>query len=111
MKHADELFAFDNRPSTSALVSTTWTTTSGREETMLSVAGTQWGLVVTQQASGTTVTVLGPETRAAPAPVPEDAEFFGIVFTLGTFMPGVDMRRLVDGAVHIPTASPRTFRL
>ena len=111
MKRADELFAFDNRPSSSALVSSTWGTTSGREGTMLSVAGTQWGMVFTHQAAGTTVTVLGPETRAAAAPVPEDAEFFGIAFTLGTFMPGHDMRRLVDGAVHVTADSPTSFRL
>ncbi len=65
----------------------------------------QWEMVVTRQRAGTWMTVRGPETRASAAHIPADAEFFGISFALGTFMPRLSMRRLVDGAFNLPPAS------
>jgi hypothetical protein len=64
---------------------------------------------VTRQKGRTYLTVRGPETKAIPAPIPEDAEFFGIAFKLGTFMPHMPARILVDGETHLPGASSKTF--
>lgn len=111
MKRAVELFAFEERSSTSPLVTTTWSTTSERERSFISVAVSQWEIVVTRQAAATWLTVRGPETRASTAPIPEDAEFFGVVFSHGTFMPGLDMRRLVGRSLTFPSVSGTSFRL
>ncbi len=111
MKRAVELFTFEGVPSGSRHVSAAWRTYSEPEpeEPMMSVAVTNWEVVVTRQASGTWVTVRGPESRASAAPVPAGAEFFGIQFALGTFLPQVDMRHLVDRSWTLPMASDSSF--
>lgn len=109
MKRAAELFAFETGSSTSPLVTTTWQTTSGLEGPFISVAVPHWEMVVTRQESGAWLSVRGPETRATTAPVPADAEIFGIQFSLGTFMPALPMRRLVDGSLTLPVTSGRSF--
>jgi AraC-like DNA-binding protein len=48
------------------------------------------------------VTVRGPETRATPVAAPAHAEFFGIRFALGTFLPSLPPGRLVDGSLTLP---------
>src|SRR5262245_35306303 len=113
MQRAVELFTFDEVPPTSAHVSGARRTSSDPEpvNAFLSVAVTQWEIVVTRQAESTSVTLRGPESRATAAPIPADAEFFGISFTLGTFMPAVDLQRLVDRSLTLPMASATTFWL
>jgi AraC-like DNA-binding protein len=62
-------------------------------------------MVVTRQAAATWLTVRGPETKATSAPIPDDAEFFGIQFSLGTFMPTLDLRQLVDRSLMLRATS------
>jgi hypothetical protein len=111
MKRADELFAFEERPSSSPLIGTVWTTRSEPEESFISVAVSPWEIVVTRHAAGTWLTVRGPETKATTAPIPEEAEFFGIQFTLGTFMPILPLRQLVDRSLTLPPATSTSFLL
>jgi AraC-like DNA-binding protein len=68
-------------------------------------------MVVTKSQGITILTVRGPETIAMPAPVPEDAEFFGIIFKLGTFMPDLPNSMLVDGELHLPETAGRSVWL
>ena len=89
MKRAVELFAFEGRSSRSPFVEQTWQTQSEPEESFISVAASHWEMVVTRQRGAARLTVRGPETKATTVPIPEDAEFFGIQFSLGTFMPGL----------------------
>jgi hypothetical protein len=102
-------FTFDSRFSDSPLVDFIWRTTSEGGGFFTSVAESHWGIVVTRQKGRTYLTVRGPETKAVPAPIPEDAEFFGIAFKLGTFMPHLPARILVDGETNLPGASSKTF--
>ena len=111
MKRAVELFALETRPSRSSLVEETWLTRSTRQETFISVAASHWEMVVTRQRGAGRLTVRGPETRATTLPIPQDAEFFGIQFSVGTFMPGLPPGRLVDRAVTLPAASGGSFWL
>ena len=106
MKRAAELFVIDEWGSDCRYVEKAWTTHSEPEPAFISVAVSRWQVVVTTQGDGSQLTIRGPETRATVAPIPADAEFFGIVFSLGTFMPGVGLARLVDRAVTLPTATP-----
>jgi hypothetical protein len=110
MKRADELFAWTARRSSSSLISTIWQTESVPAESFISVAVSHWEMVVTRQGSATWLTVRGPETKATLAPIPQDAEFFGIQFSLGTFMPSLPLRQLVDRSWRSPM-SHRSFWL
>jgi hypothetical protein len=111
MKRAVELFALEARSSRSPLVEETWQARSEPEESFISVAVTHWEMVVTRQRGAARLTVRGPETRATTVPIPQDAEFFGIHFSVGTFMPGLPPGRLVDRAVTLPAATGGSFWL
>jgi AraC-like DNA-binding protein len=102
-------FIFDTRASDSPFVEAIWRTQSSGGGTFVSLAESHWGLVVTNQNGKTNLTVLGPETKAMSAPVPEDAEFIGIVFKLGTFMPHLPVSSLVDKVANLPEATDKSF--
>lgn len=105
-------FDFDSRPSASPLVEVIWRTRIERDaDSFISVAVTQWEMVITKQYGRATCTIRGPETKASPAPIPQDAEFFGITFRLGTFMPRLPIGNLVNGGVHLPGATGQFFWL
>jgi len=105
VKRAVDLFVLDEWASDSRFVQRAWRTHSVPEPTFISVAASHWEIVVTTQRGVTQVTIRGPETRATTVPIPDDAEFFGIEFSLGTFMPGLPPARLVDRAVTLPSAT------
>ncbi|HWM21459.1 MAG TPA: helix-turn-helix domain-containing protein [Ilumatobacteraceae bacterium] len=111
MKRAVELFAMDRRSSTSSFVEETWWTRSEPEVSFISVAVIHWEMVVTRHRDAARMTVRGPETKATTVPIPQDAEFFGIQFSLGTFMPTLQPSRLVDRALTMPQATSTSFWL
>jgi AraC-like DNA-binding protein len=111
MKRAVELFALKARSSRSSLVAQTWQARSEPEESFISVAATHWEMVVTRQRGAAHLTVRGPETRATAMPIPQDAEFFGIEFSAGTFMPDLPPGRLVDRTLTLPQVSDMSFWL
>jgi hypothetical protein len=71
------------------------------------------GEVVSSHGGGTRLTVRGPETKATPAfCAVADGEWFGIVFTLGTFMPHLPPGRVSDRRdAELPAATKRSFWL
>ncbi|MBO0789895.1 MAG: AraC family transcriptional regulator [Ktedonobacteraceae bacterium] len=105
------IFAFDERPSDSPFIETIWRTQSERPGTFISRAVSHWEMVVTKQNGRITVCVRGPETKATLAHCPEHAEFFGIQFKLGTFMPQLPTGNLLDGDITLPEATTRSFWL
>jgi hypothetical protein len=111
MDRATRLFHFEQRGSDSPFAQKVWRTRSEPVETFISVAVSHWEMVVTRQRGQTSLTVRGPETRATTAPIPQEAEFFGIQFRLGAFMPCLPVGRLVDGALTLPAATGRSFWL
>jgi hypothetical protein len=111
LARAVRLFSFEERDPESKLASKVWRTRSVPHRAFISVAVPRWELVVTRQRGRTRLTVRGPETRASTAEIPQDAEFFGIQFELGTFMPCLPPDRLVDGALDLPQASRGSFWL
>jgi hypothetical protein len=106
LKRAAELFAIDEWGSDSGFVEKAWTSHSEPEPAFISVATSHWQMVVTTQRDLTQLTVRGPETRATITDIPPDAEFFGIVASLGTFMPAMPPARLVDRSVALRAAAP-----
>ena len=111
MKRAVELFTFERRSSRSPMIAQTWQTRSEPEESFISVALSHWEMVVTRQRGTARLTVRGPETMATTVPVPQAAEFFGIEFSLGTFMPGLPPGQLVDSSLTLPRATKTSFWL
>lgn len=111
MKRAVELFALEEGTSWSPLVSRIWQAWTPTDAWFISVAASHWEMVVTRQQGVARLTVRGPETKATAVPIPRDAEFFGIQFSAGTFMPGLLPSRLVDLAVILPPVTERSFWL
>jgi Helix-turn-helix domain len=111
MKRAVELFTFERRSSRSPMIEQTWQTRSEPGESFISVAVSHWEMVVTRQRGTARLTVRGPETKASTSPIPADAEFFGIQFSLGTFMPGLLPGQLADGSLTLPQATRTSFWL
>ena len=59
-----------------------------------------------------TFTVRGPETKATPADLPADAEWLGITFQLGAFLPDFPPGSLLDREdVNLPAGTRRSFWL
>ncbi len=106
------IFTFDERPSDSPFVERIWRTQSERTGDFLSIAASQWEMVVSKYQGESTVTVRGPETKATPLHVTlVGGEFFGIIFRFGTFMPSLPVSNLVDESVDLPDASDKSFWL
>ena len=78
---------FDERLANSSLVEVIWHTHSELAGTFTSVAVSNWEMVITTFNGKTMITARGPETKASEADFPADAEFFGITFKLGSFIP------------------------
>ena len=103
---------FEARSANSSLVEMIWHTHSERAGTFTSVAANNWEMVITTLDAKTTITARGPETSAAEADFPADAEYFGITFKLGTFMPHLPLKTLRDRQeVTLPEASSNSFWL
>lgn len=104
-------FVFDNRSSDSAFVEAIWRTQSVGGGSFMSAAASNIEMVVTKQENAISFTVHGPFTKAFPAPIPVDAEFMGIIFKLGTFMPYLPASDLIDGGINLPRAAGQSFWL
>jgi hypothetical protein len=107
------LFTFGGRQSDSPFVEMIWRTQSERAGSFISLAESRWEMVVTKYQGRTTFTVRGPETKATPADSQWiGAEFFGIVFKLGTFMPHLPIGKLRDrNDLTLPEATNQSFWL
>jgi len=106
------LFTFVERPSDSSFVQAIWLNQSERSDSFISTAAIHWEMVLMRYKGKTTFTVRGPETKATPALVPADAEWLGITFKLGTFMPNLPPGSLLDRHdVNLPEATGKSFWL
>lgn len=105
-------FVFDARSTNAPFVDMIWHTRSERAGTFTSAAASNWELVIATANGQTVITARGPETKASEAEFPADAEFFGITFALGTFMPHLPIRSLLDRQdATLPTTSSTSFWL
>ena len=103
---------FDERSANSSFVEVIWHTRSVRAGDFTSVAASNWEMVITTYGGSTWITARGPETKASQADFPADAEFFGITFKLGSFMPHLPLKTLLDRQdATLPEASSNSFWL
>jgi AraC-like DNA-binding protein len=99
-------FEFKYRASDSPLVEMVWHTHTGEElSSFTSTAEYLSEMVITKHDGKVTLSIRGPETKASFSDVPQNAEMFGIVFKLGTFMSIVPAPSLVNDALHLPEVS------
>jgi AraC-like DNA-binding protein len=110
-QRAAKLFLLEEEALDSAFIEKIWRTRSEPVESFISVAVSHWEMVVTSQYGQTRLWVRGPETKATTSPIPKDAQFFGIVFRHGAFMPCLPLRHLVDGSMALPEATGGGFWL
>lgn len=102
----------DERLSDSPFVERVWRAHSEGIDPFISIAQSHWQIVVTTYDGKMSLTVRGPETRATPfGNCPPDREWFGILFQLGTFLPHLPARNLVDGDLTLPLATRKTVWL
>src|SRR4028119_1894839 len=73
-----------------------WPAPSERAGTFTSAAVSNWEMVITTFNGNMTIAARGLETKASEADFPADAEFFNITFKLGTFMPHLPLKTLLD---------------
>ena len=105
MRRAAEVFVLEEWALHSPFAEKIWRAYSQPEAGFISVAATHWEIVVSRRRDWSVVTIRGPETRATTVPIPQDAEFFGVQFRRGAFMPGLLPARLVDATLRLPEAS------
>lgn len=105
-------FIFHERCSDSPFIDRIWRTRSEQAGTFTSLAESHWEMVVTKYDGRTSFTVRGPETKATAAGFPAGAEFLGIVFRPGAFMPHLPVGNLRDrNDVTLPEATNQSFWL
>jgi hypothetical protein len=110
VRSEDALLVIEDRASDSPFVERIWQSHSDRAGTFLSVAASNCEMVVTRHRDRTTLTLRGPETKATTADCPADAEWIGIRFAPGTFLPDHPAATIRDRRdVVLPSANHRSF--
>jgi len=99
------------RPSDNPSVQAVYQARSVGGGSFISNATTQWEMVVTKQEGRIILSLRGPETKASPSPIPTDAEFLGIIFKHGMFMPSLPGSKLVDTEIHLLGSGKNSFQL
>jgi hypothetical protein len=104
-------FIFEERASDSSFVQMIWRAQSERAGSFISLAASHWEMVVTRYQGKTTFTVRGPETKATPLHYQwRGVEWIGIRFKVGTFLPDLPPRKLLDRTdVNLPQATRTSF--
>ena len=106
-------FIFRDITSDSSLVETIWHAQSEHAGSFISTASTHWEMVVTGYKGKTIFTVRGPETRATTLRYQWiGAEWVGIRFKMGTFMPYLPPATLLNFRdVNLPESTNQSFWL
>ena len=100
----------EERESDSSYVARIWHTRGEKAGPFISIAETEWALVVTKYRGKTSITLRGPTTSATSAFCPSDAEFFGIQFKPGAFMPNLPAKVVMNRHdLNLPSASSTSF--
>jgi AraC-like DNA-binding protein len=105
-------FILEERPADSLFIKNVWRTRSESAGWFTSIASIHGEIVVMRHLGRTMLTVRGPETRPSRADFPADAEWLGIRFALGAYMPTLPPGMLRDRRdVNLPEAASNSFWL
>ena len=107
------MFKIEEHASDSAFVDRIWYAQTESTGAFFSQAAIRCELVVIKYNGKTTVVLRGPETKATTLPVRWiGAEFFGITFKTGTFIPTLPPKTLLNGKdITLSHTSNQTFWL
>src|SRR5262250_3749597 len=112
MQAKSEFIHFDERASDHPFIEKVWRCQSDRADTFLSVAATNFEMVVTRLGGRSVITLRGPETTATTMDCPAEGEWIAIRFKVGTFMPRFLPGSLRDHKdVTLPPATGHSFWL
>ena len=96
---------FEGRESDSPYIEAVWRGQAGSDYAPICPASSQWHLLFLRQNGSIKVSIEGPLTRATPVTQAEGTTWFGVTFPLGSFLPAVPVRNLLDEqAILSPTA-------
>ena len=102
----------EERDSDSSYVERVWRSQGEKEGPFISMAETEWSLVVTKYKGETRITLRGPTTRASSVFCPPEAEFLGIQFKPGSFMPDLPAKLVMNHQdLNLPKATSTSFWL
>jgi hypothetical protein len=101
---------FEERLSDSPFVERIWSTQSDRAGSFTSISTVFWSMVISKCNGRIGISLHGPETAATCKEFPAEAEWFGIAFKLGTFVPHIPLGSFIDNVV-LPNVSGRSFSL
>jgi AraC-like DNA-binding protein len=102
---------FEGRKSDSPYIEAVWRGLAGSDYAPVCPASSHWHLLFLKQDGKVKVSVEGPLTQATPVSQAEGTEWFGITFPLGTFLPSVAARNLLDERAVLPLAAKASFEL
>jgi AraC-like DNA-binding protein len=102
----------EERLSDAPFVERVWRSQGENAGPFISMAEIECGLAVTKYRGKITITLRGPATTATPAFCPADAEFIGIQFKPGAFVPTIPPKTVMDRHdLNLPEAASTSFWL
>lgn len=102
-------YIVDKQSSNSTFVEQIWRGQTAEAGTFISVAVSNWEIVVWEEEGETHLALRGPESVATVAPVIANSASFGVSFALGTFMPHLPANKLLDQHIDLPKSSDNRF--
>jgi hypothetical protein len=102
---------FEERLSDSRVVERVWSTHSDRAGSFTSISTVLWSMVIAKCRGRISISLHGPATGATCPDFPDEAEWFGITFKLGTFVPHILPGSFIDRYIVLPDGSGRSFSL
>jgi hypothetical protein len=109
MKGRNMGMTFEGRSSDSPFVEVIWRVRAETDYAPVCPADGHWDLLFTRQHGRTHVSVEGPLTRAKPKTHVAGTEWLVIKFKLGTFMPHLPVRSLLNIEAILPRAASNSF--
>jgi hypothetical protein len=102
---------FEGRGSDSPYIEAVWRGRAGSDYAPVCPASGRWNLLFLRQNGRVKVSVEGPLTKATPVTQAEGTEWFGVTFPLGTFLPSLPVRNLLDERAILPLTAKTSFSL
>jgi hypothetical protein len=100
---------FEGRGSNSPYIEAVWHGRAGSDYAPICPASCHWHLLFLKQDGRIKVSVEGPLTKATPVTQAEGTEWFGVTFQLGTFLPAVPVRNLLDERAILSLVAKTSF--
>ena len=102
---------FEGRGSDSPYIEAVWRGQAGSDYAPVCPASGHWHLLFLRQNGMVKVSIEGPLTKATPVTQAEGTSWFGVTFPLGTFLPAVPVRNLLDEQAILSPAAKTSFGL